>query len=146
MLGKSWIIEACKFHASPNVRIGRGMKVGKEEFAGIYTALKLFLDTDEAAAVSREQKILASIADRLKHLPGVRISLANGPRLQIKFDHTVVSMTTEQIAATLLKSDPPILLSGRGDKITIRANLLQDGEEQILADRLRAIISAGGNR
>ena len=38
VLGKSWMIEACKFHASPNLRIGRGMKVGKEEFAGIYTA------------------------------------------------------------------------------------------------------------
>ncbi len=73
VLGKSWIVEACKFHASPNLRIGRGMKVGKEEFAGIFTALKLFAETDEHIAVSRERKLLASIADRLKDLPA-RIS------------------------------------------------------------------------
>lgn len=141
VLGKSWIVEACKFHASPNLRIGRGMKVGKEEFAGIYTALKHYLDADEEAVVSREQKILASIADRLKDLPGAQTSLAEGPKLQIELDHAVISLKTEQIAATLLDTDPSILLSGRGGKITIRANLLQDGEEQIVAERLRQIIS-----
>ena len=64
------MIEACKFHASPNLRIGRGMKVGKEEFAGIYTALKCYLDADEQMEVSREHRILTTVADRLKDLPG----------------------------------------------------------------------------
>jgi L-seryl-tRNA(Ser) seleniumtransferase len=145
VLGKSWIIETCKFHASPNLRIGRGMKVGKEEFAGIYTALKCYLDTDEAAEVAREQRILARIADRLEDLPSAQISLADGTKLQIKLDPAVVSVNTEQVAATLLSTDPSILLSGCGDKITIRANLLQDGEEQIIADRLRQVINASSN-
>jgi len=141
VLGRSWIVEACKFHASPNLRIGRGMKVGKEEFAGIYTALKRYLDADEKAVASREQKILASIADRLKGLPGARISLADGPELQIKLDPAVVPLNTEQIAATLFNTDPSILLSGRGDRITIHANQLQDGEEQIIADRLQQVLT-----
>jgi len=146
VLGKSWIIEACKFHGSPNLRIGRGMKVGKEEFAGIYAAVKCYLDADEEAEASRQQKILATIADRLKDLPGARTSFVEGPKFQIEFDSGVVLLETEQIAAKLLSTDPSILLSGRGDKITIRVNLLQDGEEQIVADRLRQIIEASVNR
>ena len=74
-----------------------------------------------------------------------QISFADGPKLQIELDPAVVSVKTEQIAATLLSTDPSILLSGRGDKITIRANLLQDGEEQIIADRLRQVIDASRN-
>ena len=144
VLGRSWMIEACKFHASPNLRIGRGMKVGKEEFAGIYTALKHFLNVDEVAAAAREQKILAVIADRLKGLPGARISLAGGPKLQIRLDPTVVSLDSEQIAAALHSGDPSILLSGRGGKIAICANQLQDGEGETVADRLRQVIGGGG--
>src|SRR5207249_4338497 len=40
VLGKTWIIKGCAFHGIPNDRIGRGMKVGKEELAGIYAAVK----------------------------------------------------------------------------------------------------------
>ena len=145
VLGRSWMVEACKFHASPNLRIGRGMKVGKEEFAGIYTALKCFLDTDEEAMAACEHRLLAAIADRLKGLPGARISLVAGPKLQIKLDPAVVSLGTEQIAATLLNTDPSILLSGRDGQIIIRANQLQDGEEQIIADRLRQVIGGGSD-
>jgi len=140
VLGKSWIVEACKVHASPNLRIGRGMKVGKEEFAGIYAAVKLFLNADEEAAASRERDILSAIAVRLNGLPGVRLSLAQGPKIHIKLDSAVVSQTTEQIAATLLETEPAILLSGRNGMLTIRANLLQDGEGEIVAGRLREVI------
>jgi L-seryl-tRNA(Ser) seleniumtransferase len=142
VLGKSWMVEACKFHASPNLRIGRGMKVGKEEFAGIYTALKYFLNVDRAAVAAREQKFLASIAQRLEDLPGAQISLADGPELQIRLDPTVVSLDSQQVASTLLDTDPSILLSGREDRITIRANQLQAGEEQVIADRLLQVIGS----
>jgi uncharacterized pyridoxal phosphate-dependent enzyme len=145
VLGRSWMVEGCKFHASPNLRIGRGMKVGKEEFAGIYTALKCFLDADEETLAAREHRLLAAIADRLRGLPGAHLSVVGGPKLQIKLDPAVVSLSTEQIAATLLNTDPSILLSGRDGQIIIRANQLQDGEERIIADRLRQVIGGGGN-
>jgi seryl-tRNA(Sec) selenium transferase len=40
VLGRQAIVDGCAFHGVPNVRIGRGMKVGKEEMAGIYVAVK----------------------------------------------------------------------------------------------------------
>lgn len=49
VLGKPWIVKACAFHGVPNDRIGRGMKVGKEELAGIYAAVKCFMEQDEAS-------------------------------------------------------------------------------------------------
>src|SRR5215831_7083560 len=47
VLGKPWIVKACAYHGFPNDRIGRVMKVGKEELAGIYAALKFFMAQDE---------------------------------------------------------------------------------------------------
>src|SRR5207249_3335590 len=48
VLGRQWIIDGCAHHGVPNCRLGRGMKVGKEELAGIYAAVKLFMEQDEA--------------------------------------------------------------------------------------------------
>jgi uncharacterized pyridoxal phosphate-dependent enzyme len=140
VLGKHWVIEACKFHAFPNLRIGRGMKVGKEEFAGIFTALKLFLQTDEQSDHSRQQKVLESMAENLKDLPGARVTLAHGPELRIQFDPHIVKLKTDRIAALLHKTDPSILLSGRDDKLTVRAGQLQADEDKIVIERLRQVI------
>jgi L-seryl-tRNA(Ser) seleniumtransferase len=137
VLGKREIIEGCKFHSSPNLRIGRGMKVGKEEFAGIYTALKLFLAADPAAEIARDIRRVAHIADALKNIPGILSCIVEKTRLQIKFDQAVFGITCEEAAKILLESDPSILLRGRDNRLTIHVNLLQDGEEELVARNLR---------
>jgi L-seryl-tRNA(Ser) seleniumtransferase len=145
VLGKTAIIEGCKFHSSPNLRIGRGMKVGKEEFAGIYAALKLFLATDFEAQVAREAKQIAIIAAALDRIPGIIFS-AQGAELQIRFDPAIFAITAESAVKALLDSDPSILVSGRNAKLTISARLLQDREELVLAEQLRKLIDEHRNK
>ena len=137
VLGKRAIIEGCKFHASPNLRLGRGMKVGKEEFAGIYTALKLFLTTDFEAQAAREKTQIARMVGILEGVPNLALSVVEGTQLQIGFDPAVFGITADAAAKTLLDSDPSILLRGRDNKITVRANLLRENEESVVAERLR---------
>jgi D-glucosaminate-6-phosphate ammonia-lyase len=140
VLGKRAIIEGCKFHSSPNLRLGRGMKVGKEEFAGIYTALKLFLATDLDAEAARESRQIAHIAAALKTIPNLAVS-ARGGQLEITFDPAIFQITAENAAKTLLDSDPSILLRGRSGKLTIQSLLLQENEEVVVADRLRQLFT-----
>ncbi len=136
VLGKQDIIEGCKYHASPNVRIGRGMKVGKEEFAGIYAALKLFLAQDVEAQKATKAIQLASIFEYVKDIPHVKASI-EGTELNIDLETTMPPKAAEAIADMLLKNDPSILLSGRNHRMTLRATLLQPGEEQIVGENLR---------
>jgi D-glucosaminate-6-phosphate ammonia-lyase len=143
VLGKRRIIEGCKYHASPNLRLGRGMKVGKEEFAGIYAALTLFLAEDSGAQAALKEKQIACIADHLKDIPGLKLSIADDAQLDIDIDPAVLAKTAEEAAKELLAGDPSILLCGRGDRITIRATLLQPGEEQLVGERLREVLIAG---
>jgi uncharacterized pyridoxal phosphate-dependent enzyme len=141
VLGNRAVIEGCKFHASPNLRIGRGMKVGKEEFAGIYTALKLFLDTDFAAETEREIRQIACIVAALKDIEHIILTIHEGTHLQIRFDAARFGFTAEAAAGTLLKSDPSILLRGRENKLSIQAKLLGEGEELVVANRLRQLFT-----
>jgi D-glucosaminate-6-phosphate ammonia-lyase len=49
----------------PHHGLGRPMKVGKEEVAGLIVALKRFLETDEEAEIERQREVLLTIADYL---------------------------------------------------------------------------------
>ena len=49
ILGRRDLIEACAFNACPRAFIGRPMKVGKEEIAGLMAAVRWYLDLDHAA-------------------------------------------------------------------------------------------------
>ena len=43
IVGRKDLTEACRMAASPNARMGRAFKTGKEELAGFITALELFV-------------------------------------------------------------------------------------------------------
>jgi uncharacterized pyridoxal phosphate-dependent enzyme len=142
VLGKRSIIDGCKSHASPNLALGRGMKVGKEEFAGIYTAVKLFLAEDGEAREALKRKQIAVIADCVKQLPGLAVAV-RGTELTIDLDSAIVPISAKDVTTKLLATDPSILLMGRGNRITIRAGLLQPGEAQVVGARLRDVLSTG---
>jgi seryl-tRNA(Sec) selenium transferase len=99
--------------------------------------LKLFLAADPAAEIARDIRRVAHIADALKNIPGILSCIVEKTRLQIKFDQAVFGITCEEAAKILLESDPSILLRGRDNRLTIHVNLLQDGEEELVARNLR---------
>jgi uncharacterized pyridoxal phosphate-dependent enzyme len=140
VLGKKWIIDGCKFHGSPNLRIGRGMKVGKEEFAGIYAALKLFLAADVEAQEAEERRRIEAIAQRIEGVTGIKI-MVRSSELEIELDQGMRGASAEEIAATLMSTEPAILLRGKAARIMVRARLLQEGEERIVGERLFQVLS-----
>ena len=146
VLGKHWLIDGCKYHSSPNLRVGRGMKVGKEEFAGMYAALKLFLENDFNALAAGHARQLNVIGGSLKDIQHVSVSAVESNQLQLGIDEDALGMTAEAVAAAVLANDPSVLLLGRNQHIIIRANMLQLGEEQIVADCLRKVLRKGVER
>ncbi len=129
---------------SPRAGIGRPMKVSKENLVGMVTALELFMDTDEAALIAGWRTKAEYVARRLEGIEGLGVVIEDtpvdrqGPQPVIYFERGWTGPSPSEIRQTLKDGDPPILVGGGGvrDEINIVMVNVQDGEEEIIADRL----------
>lgn len=133
---------------SPRAGIGRGMKVTKEELAGMVTALELYTESDEAAIIAGWLEKAESIQSLLQGIPGLRVVIEpfsqnrHGPQPVIYFDKSWKGPSPAEIRKLLLAGDPPIHVGGGGygDEINLVMVNVQDGEEKIIAARLIEIL------
>src|SRR5205823_3768735 len=70
VVGRADLVAACLLNSNPSSSVGRGMKVGKEEVAGLVRAVEIFLDRDEAAVFAEWKRKAQVVADRLQGIPG----------------------------------------------------------------------------
>ena len=73
---------ACRMAASPNARIGRAFKTGKEELAGFITALELFVTEKPEDGFARQEALLKKLEDKLvSREPELKMEFRNEGRL-----------------------------------------------------------------
>ncbi len=150
VLGRRDIVAACRVNGSPNHSLGRPMKVGKEEIGGLIVALRRFLARDHAAERAEQERRLVTILAAVEGMRGVRVEQLgeqDAPRAYptgvIRIDEGVVEKSVATIINELIEGDPPVavtqnFLHERG--IGIVTALLKPGEEEIVAQRLRAVL------
>jgi len=80
-LGRSEIVRRCAELSNPNCHIGRPYKVGKEEYAAFYAAIKHFVEADEDQAKATQHKHLDYIEDKLADCSHISIKRVNEGRL-----------------------------------------------------------------
>lgn len=142
VLGKAWIVDACAFHGVPNNRIGRGMKVGKEELAGIYAAVKLFIEKDDKLARLIKIQQLESIIDSVARLPGIRIHKLGGVRVLIRCDSGLYRFAPQSAHEWLLMADPAVYVEPSPDGLMISTECLEEGQEAIVSHQLQNLFVA----
>ena len=149
VLGRPDLIEACRANASPNHTVGRPMKVGKEETAGLLAAVEWSLAQDEPAViVGYEESVQRWIAG-LSGIPGVRAerafpSEAGQPhaRAIVRFGPRC-ALTRDQIVAALWDRDPRIAVSEIADNgIALNPQTLQPGEVDLVLHALIEVLAA----
>ena len=80
ILGRKDLIEACAMNASPNHGVGRPPKVGKEEIAGVVTALELFsIEEFESAEFQGCEDRARYMAEAISQVTGVRCYVEPAP-------------------------------------------------------------------
>ncbi len=143
-------IESGVLPGPPHHGIGRPMKVGKEEIAGLVVALRRFLGRDHAAERAAQEERLATILAAVAGLPGIRterLGERDAPRAYptgvIRIDEGVVEKSVAAVVNELIEGDPPVavtqnFLHERG--IGIVTALLKPGEAEIVAARLRVVL------
>lgn len=150
LMGKKAYIQAARVHMPPRgFNIGRGMKINKEEIVGMYVALEKFmsLDHDKEFAMQRAQVDL--IATAAKTVKGVSTEikvppLGNvTPTLHISWDKNIVKISGKELQQKLRGGQPSIEIGGsEEDQIVLTAWMLKPGQEEIVAQKVREVLSA----
>ncbi len=158
LFGRSDLVEAALLNASPHDRIGRPLKVAREEIIGLATALQLFAEADEEAEFARETETARRIADALADIPGIRLSVEGAdfsceppgwyhrlePYALLRFDSNRPGRSAAEVSAALIAGDPPIYApcDRATNGITLVPFNLLDGEVDTLLRRVREELTA----
>jgi L-seryl-tRNA(Ser) seleniumtransferase len=157
LLGRKDLIAAAKLNASPHCgTIGRMMKVSKEDMIALLAAVERFVRLDHAAERRELERRIGVIEKALMEVPTLRCErveppIANRfPHLLLLWDEPRLRLTPAQLTKALADGNPPIQIgrvSGTGDKgALIAVFTLADGEERVVAERLRKIFTAAAER
>jgi L-seryl-tRNA(Ser) seleniumtransferase len=149
IVGRADLIEACRENGAPHQRLGRPMKVGKEELVGLLVAVECYLQQDHAARLARCEAIVRYWVDSLQG-PGmtVRRDFPNEagqplPRALVAIDAALAGVTAAEIRQQLWETEPRVAVALADERgIYITPDTLESGEEQIVADRIRQVVAA----
>lgn len=150
VVGRKALIDAIAFNANPRMAIGRPMKVGKEELAGLLAAVKRYLALDHPAIMQTWEEQVQTVIAAFDGVPGVtaRRSFPSEagqpmPRAEIVFDEAALGLTRDEILQQLRQGEPSIALAAAGaNGVYVNPQTLQPGQELIVCDRLGEIVGA----
>ncbi len=144
--GRADLIEAARTQASPNVYIGRGMKIGKEEIIGLITALNRYERLDHQAAHIGWKAKADYVAAQLEDIPGFEAVVVDDseevPYVRIGWDEQIIPISLAEAPQTLARRPERRVLWSRirgGNRI--QTHSMRDGEEVLLARYLRTFFT-----
>ena len=172
LLGRKDLIESALLNSSPREgAVCRPMKVGKEEIIGCLTALETWLNLDETKLYAEWNGRVDRIRKLVETVPGVKTDIyvpQDGnryPTLRVSWDTNAWRFTPADCARELRAGDPVIEVLGPDnpslvkavregnpnpthkerkapDRIELVSMTIKPGEEIIVGQRLRAVLTA----
>ena len=137
------LIDRKALNGVPLHGIGRGFKVGKEEIAGLLTALERYVAADESVAIGQWQERLAAIAKGLGAAPGLSVRLIAASAAQaVPLVELMVAGSALELSRHLQSGTPPVHLGERlvGDNILyINPQTLRPEDDETL---VRCLLNA----
>ena len=137
----------------PHHGMGRGLKVGKEEIVGLIVALRRYVDRDHDAEMAEWQRQVAFVAEALADLPGVEVRVNEAsneasdvnpvPSAWIVPDKNSTGKDVYEVILAIQADDPPVCVNedyAYQGALVISPMALRDGEERIVAERLKGAL------
>ncbi|MBC7925948.1 MAG: PLP-dependent transferase [Bryobacteraceae bacterium] len=150
LAGRKDLIQAARLNTSPySDSIARGMKVNKEEMLGMLVALEVFTKKDHDAERSEWDRRVRTIVDSVKDLPSLKTEIRvpeianHTPHLHLEWDQSALKISPDDVRKQLREGQPSIETTPADkDHLVMTVWMLQPGEAQIVARRLRSILKA----
>jgi uncharacterized pyridoxal phosphate-dependent enzyme len=147
VLGRKDLLQAAFANGAPHHSIGRAMKAGKEEIMGLLAAVEKWVERDHDAEWREWERRLDHIEDAVSNLPSVTTRIRQpgrsnvAPILEIHWEPKALPITPEEARQQLSNGDPRIELFTHENGVEIMPYMMQDGEEIIVAKRLKDVLS-----
>ena len=148
VLGRRAIVEQCIANGPPNHSLGRPMKVGKEELMGILAAVEWSLRLDEPATLGSWEAMVQRWIEGLNGLPGVRAERVFPSEAGQPHGRAIVHLGPaarlgqKELIAALWEAEPRIAVGQiEPDAIALNPQTLEPGEDQIVLDAVRRLLS-----
>lgn len=144
------LIDIDTLNGVPRQGIGRSMKVGKEELAGIIKALEIFVEADHERQARKWHQMSTRIADELanKTVLDTRVTDGEDSAVAPEVVATVLSNQTDRSATELvsaLRTENPRVFVGadrlHANEFTVNPMCLQDSEISYVVDRIVSNLS-----
>ena len=153
LLGRNDLIEAARFNAPPHSdRIGRGMKVNKEEIVAMWIALETYLNMDFDTEwrrwenqIDRIEKAAASVdgVDTKVHVPPIANHV---PTLDVILDKSAISASGYELQQALRDGTPSIEVARPAeDRFQITTWMMVPGQEETVARRVKEELEKAKN-
>jgi uncharacterized pyridoxal phosphate-dependent enzyme len=149
VLGRREIVDACRVHGNPNPGIGRPMKAGKEEIAGLLAAVEWTLAQSEPAVLDGYERVVRYWVDGLAGIPGVRVERGYPSEAGQPHGRAIVTLepgfrlTRAEVARRLWDRSPRIAVGEVGDhSIALNPQTIESDEEMLVLEALRSVLDA----
>jgi L-seryl-tRNA(Ser) seleniumtransferase len=148
IVGRADLIEAIRAHGAPNQRLGRPMKVGKEEMVGLLAAVEIYVNRDHTADLAAHEATVRRWIARFEGRPGLtpRRGFPDEagqptPRFLLDLDPAVVGLTGAEVKQRLWEGDPAISFPLAGpNTLSLTPNCLDGDDEEIVLRRLEEVL------
>jgi L-seryl-tRNA(Ser) seleniumtransferase len=133
------------YETHDNQAFGRGFKLDRQEIVATVVAVREWLAADHEAHLAEQARRIETIAGALAGLAGVgteRVRLGGGPWWQLRVMLGRGRPTAMEIERALREGEPSVRVRLDGESLLVYAHNLKPGEETVVADRLRQVLSA----
>ncbi len=156
LCGRKDLIESAFAQSCPHHAVGRPMKVSKEALVASVIALRRYASLDQAALVQKREKLVKYWIESLADVPHIRVErivadpekdeyYAQGwPRARVTIEEEALGLTAKEAAQALKEGNPAIYVGTGKAAMVLNPHCIQEGEEVIVADRLKKILQAHG--
>ncbi len=153
LIGRADLIAAGRLAISPNMGIGRAMKVGKEEIVGLLAALERYLKLDHDAEWRTWEARSSDLVADLEKIPGMSArrevaEIANHvPQVVAEWSPHHSPLVAAEVVRKLWDGDPRVALLAEGERgLRIMVWTLRDDEHRVVANQIRRIFREAEDR
>ena len=153
LCGSKELVDAAYLHSfigyesTPNYPVGRPLKLDRQEVIAVAVALREWVSMDHDERIAGHWRKTDALQRALADIPNVTTerviderSLGNG--LRVTLNENKLGKTVVQIADALSEGTPGILANSGGNSIHFAVAHLLDEDIEIIAERLRALLTA----
>jgi L-seryl-tRNA(Ser) seleniumtransferase len=147
-------VDFTRFESGDHLIFGRPFKLDRQTVVAVVVALQEWMEMDHAARFAAYARTVETIRRGIEHLTGVTATpmgftmeetLEPEPVncLVVRIDPGS-SRAAREVEAALRAGNPAVLVHLRDDTLIVDVEMVREGDEQMIVDRLHETLSAAG--